>query len=189
MSTVEQVTYTPDELLKMPDGDAYEIVNGQLVERDMGARAGWVSGQMFHRIQLHVVESGEGWAFPDGTGVQCFPDDPHQLRRPDTCFVARGRFENDEVPEGYIRIAPDLAVEVVSPNDSYYDVEDKVDEYLAAGVRLVWVINPSNRTMKVYRRDGDLSHLDEHDELSGEDVLRGFRCRVGELFPPAAQQR
>jgi Uma2 family endonuclease len=185
MSTVAQTTFTPDDLLKMPDGDTYELVNGQLVEQAMGAKAGWVSGQIYTLLNLHAKQHDAGWAFPDGTSIQCFPDDPNKVRRPDTCLVARGRFQNDEVPEGHILIPPDLAVEVVSPNDSYYDVEAKVGEYLDAGVKLVWVINPANRTVKVYRAEGDVSHLDEKDQLSGEDVLRGFVCRVGDLFPPA----
>jgi Uma2 family endonuclease len=167
----------------MPEGDLYELVNGQLVEREMGAKAGWVSGQVYTRLNLHSQQHDAGWVFPDGTGVQCFPDDPHKVRRPDTCFVARGRFPNEEVPDGHILLAPDLTVEVVSPND--FEVEEKVDEYLDAGVKLVWVLNPPKRAVKVYRAQGAMSQLNENDELSGEDVLPGFRCRVGDLFPPA----
>jgi Uma2 family endonuclease len=80
-------------------------------------------------------------------------------------------------------IPPDLAVEVVSPNDLAYDVESKVVEYLDANVALVWVIDPEARTVRIYRRDGSISWLREQGELSGEDVLPGFQCRVATIFP------
>lgn len=184
MSTVEQKSYTAEDLLQMPDGDRYELVHGQLVDEDMGAQAGWVSGQVLLKIGTFVEANRLGWVFPDGTGVQCFSE-PGMVRRPDSCFVAFGRFEDEIVPEGHIRIPPDLAVEVVSPNDAYYDVERKVDEYLEAGVRQVWVINPNNRTVKVYGSDGGVRHLGEEAELEGGDVLPEFRCPVRSLFPPA----
>lgn len=187
MSTVEQKSYTPEDLLEMPDGDRYELVRGQLVEKDMTARAGWVSGQVLRLMGNFVDANQLGWGFSDGTGVQCFSVDPSMVRRPDGCYVARGRFPDEIIPEGHIRIPPDLAVEVVSPNDASYDVERKVGEYLDAGVRQVWVINPNNHTVKVYRSEGDVWQLDEDAELSGGDVLPGFRCAVHTLFPPTVR--
>lgn len=87
-----------------------------------------------------------------------------------------------ELERGFLRIAPDLAVEVVSPNDTVYEVDEKVEELLAAGVRLVWVLNPETRIVEVHRLDGTVSKLHVADELSGEDVLPGFTCPVAELF-------
>jgi Uma2 family endonuclease len=75
-------------------------------------------------------------------------------------------------------------VEVVSPNDLVYVVEEKVEEYLSVGVRLVWVINPNVRTVRVYRLDRSFAGLRESDTLSGEQVIPGFECRVQDLFPP-----
>jgi len=88
--------------------------------------------------------------------------------------------------EGHIRIVPDLAVEVISANDLAYAVDEKVDEYETAGVQLIWIVNPEMRTVRVHRADGTVRVLPEKDELDGEHVLPGFRCRVGELFLPAA---
>src|SRR5262249_22122716 len=87
---------------------------------------------------------------------------------------------------GHLRIAPDLAVEVVSPNDLVYEVDAKVQEYLKAGTQRVWVINPEVRSVEVHRPDAPGTILREQDDLDGEDVLPGFRCRVGDLFllPP-----
>ena len=105
------------------------------------------------------------------------------MRRPDVSFIRKERLPEGPTSEGYIYIPPDLAVEVISPNDLAYEVDHKVVEYLDAGVALVWVINPEARTVRIHRRSGSLGWLREEDELSGEDVLPGFRCRVSKLFP------
>jgi Uma2 family endonuclease len=75
-------------------------------------------------------------------------------------------------------------VEVLSPNDLAYEVDEKVLDYLAARARLVWVINPESRIVRVHRLDGSMSWLTELDYLDGEDVLPGFRHPVSQIFPP-----
>jgi Uma2 family endonuclease len=184
MSTAELTSYTADDLLRMPEGDQFELVGGQLVEIDMGGRSGWIGGQIYANLNGYSDRGNHGWAFPADVGIQCFPDEPQKVRRPDTCFVCRGRFENEEVPIGFLRLAPDVVAEVISPNELYYAVDHKVQEYLDAGIRLVWVINPKSRTATVYRAGGgNPSRLGVQDELSGEDVLPGFRCPIVNLFP------
>ena len=84
---------------------------------------------------------------------------------------------------GYITIAPDLAVEVVSPNDIYYEVEAKVDEYLSAGVRLVWVVNPVNKSVRVFQPGRIVDEFGPDGELTGGGVIPGFTCSVRSLFP------
>jgi len=85
---------------------------------------------------------------------------------------------------GWGKIPPDLAVEVVSPNDSAGELEEKLDDYQKAGVPLVWVVNLKSRTVMIYRADGSVSRLRESDELAGENVIPGFRCPVRDIFPP-----
>lgn len=191
MSIAELTTYTPEDLLQKPDGDRYELVGGQLVETaHMGAHASWIAGTL-HTMLNNYSERGKiGWAFTAEAGIQCFPDEPQKVRRPDVFFVRhvffvrRGRFEGEDIPEGFVRIPPDVAAEVISPHDLYYAVDDKVQEYLEAGIQLVWVINPNRRTVSVYRSGGEPpSRLGERDELSGEEVLPGFRCPIASLFP------
>ena len=97
--------------------------------------------------------------------------------------MSKDRLPEGPTSDGYIYIAPDLAVEVVSPNDTAYEVWRKVLEYLDAGVALVWVIDPEARTAQIYRRDGSTDLLREDGELSGEDVLPEFRCRLATIFP------
>ena len=184
-----QTEYTPEDLLAMPDGSQYELVNGRLVERHMGILSGWVGGRLLHRIATYCDERPAGWVFPAGDGgYQGFPDSARTVRKPDVSFVSFGRFPNETPPQGYAHLAPDLAAEVVSPNDLYEEVDEKIEEYIRAGVRFIWVISPRNHTVRVYRADGSSGSLRENDELDGEDVLPGFRCPVRDLFPrpPAA---
>jgi Uma2 family endonuclease len=92
----------------------------------------------------------------------------------------------DERPKGHNPIVPDLVVAVVSPNDLFSEVEVKVEEYLRAGVSLVWVVSPATRTVHVYRPgETTSSRLHADDELAGADIVPGFHCRVGEIFEPA----
>ena len=183
MSTVAQPTITADELLRMPDGDRFEIVDGELLEREMGSLAGWISNRVGASLERYARQHG-GIAFGEGAWYRCYNDDPERVRKPDASYIRPGRLPGDEIPSGYITIPPDVAVEVISPNDVYYDVEAKVEEYLDAGVPLVWLINPDNRSVRVFRADQPVVQLRAADELTGGDVLPGFRCPVAELFPP-----
>lgn len=125
------------------------------------------------------------WVFGPDCGFRCFPGAPDKIRRPDVSCILRDRLPLERLSEGYVETAPDLVVEVVSPNDLAYEVKEKVQEYLGAGVRLVWVVYPPSRTVHVYRLEGAVTVLGADQELSGESVLAGFSCRVGDLFPDA----
>jgi Uma2 family endonuclease len=178
--------YTPADLLAMPDGDRYELVDGELVERRMGWNASWIGGRLHFFLSAHCEANPVARVAPADAGYQCFPEDPNRVRRPDVSLLRLERLPAHADLEGYCPVAPDLAAEVVSPNDLYYEVEEKVAEYLRAGVRLVWVINPPTRSVRVHRGDGTVTDLGPDDELNGEDIVPGFRCRVGDLFvaPP-----
>jgi Uma2 family endonuclease len=176
--------YTPEDLLTMPDGEHYELVDGELVERDMGTEANWIAGEVYGQIREFNRAARLGWALPD-TSYQCFAAHPDRVRRPDASFIRAGRMPGDRLPKGHCPIAPDLAVEVISPNDYYADVRTKVDEYLRAGVSLVWILDPGTRSVEVLRADGSAALLRADDELTGEALLPGFRCPVANLFPPA----
>ena len=185
MSTVvaTKTQYTPEDLLTMPDGKSYELVHGQLVERKMGIESSWVAGRLHSRLDRFCEDHGIGWALVPDSGYQCFPDDPGMVRKPDVSFVLFGRFPGGALPKGWAKIPPDLVVEVVSPNETAYELEDKLADYQHVGVPLIWVINPNARTVRVHRGDGTVSYLHENDELSGEDVIPGFRCMVREILP------
>lgn len=179
-----QREYTPEDLLGIPGGESFELVNGRLVERHMGVLASWVAGELFFALANHCRQHRLGWVFPGkDAGYQGFPGAARTVRKPDVSFVRHGRFPEEQLPAGYARLAPDLAAEVISPNDEYEEVIEKIEEYLCAGVRLVWVISPRNHIVHVYRTNGSIHVLRGNDELDGEDVVPGFRCPVRDLFP------
>src|SRR5262245_51845665 len=172
----------PDDLLRMTDGDSYELVDGHPVEKSIGAESDRIAVRLGGKLDLFCTQRVAGFVFGSQTGYRCFPDRPRLLRKPDGSVVVRGRFVNDEIPKGDIAIPPDLAIEVVSPNDFYEENEEKVSEYLGAGVRLVWVVNPSTKTVMVRRPNKTCTVLDAKEALSGEDVLPGFTVPIAELF-------
>lgn len=185
MATVETNNYTPEDLLAMPDdGRSYELVDGNLVEVNVSALSNWVGGQLFRRVDDFATRTDQGLTWPPESGLQCYAAAPNRVRRADTFFVRKDRLPPDWQDQGFVRVVPDLAAEVLSPNDSAYEVDEKLQEYLEAGVRLVWIINPETRTVRIHRADGTFGWLTDRDELDGEDVLPGFRCPVRELFPP-----
>ncbi len=174
--------YTPEELLRMPDGDRYELVDGHLVERAMGAESSRVGVIILRLIDTHASANRLGLVFGMDCGYQCFPGQPNRLRYPDGSFIARGRLPGDRPPEGHVPIAPDLSVEVVSPNDIASDLEQRIEDFLRAGVCLLWVIYPNTRRVMVFRPGGNVTRLTETEELTGEEVLPGFRCPVAGIF-------
>jgi Uma2 family endonuclease len=175
--------YTPEDLLAMPDGKSYELVDGQLVGRKMGAESSWVGGELYARLRQHGQEHQLGWVLPADNGYQCFPHAPGLVRKPDVSFVRYGRLPGGVLPKGWITIRPDLAVEVVSPNDTVEQLNEKLEDYEIAGIPLVWVIDPGSRSVMIYRGDGSIHRAHEADELSGEDIIPGFRCPVREILP------
>jgi Uma2 family endonuclease len=184
-----ETRYSPEDLLNMADGDRFELVDGKLVERPMSTWSSYVAGEMFGQVRDFNRRKKVGWPLPEGTTYQCFPRDRNLVRKADCSFIRSERISPEQLQKpGHLRIAPDLAVEVVSPNDVVYDLDQKILDYLAAGVRLVWVINPEMHTVRIHRVDGSVSQLRETDELDGEDVLPGFRLPVRDLFTLAAEQ-
>ena len=101
----------------MPDGGRYELIDGVPVEKKMGAKADRIGTILIGLLEPYCRANKLGLVYGSSTGYQCFPNRPRQVRLPDVSFVATGRLPNDETPDGYITLAPDLAVEVVSPKD------------------------------------------------------------------------
>ena len=175
--------FTPEDLLAMPDGKSYELVRGRLVERNMGAESSEVGGNLYFHLRLFCRDHDLGIVWPADNGYQCFPHAPGLVRKPDVSFIRRGRLPGDVAPEGWVKIPPDLAVEVVSPGDSAEELKEKLSDYRKAGVPLIWVIYPKARTATILRRDGPITELEEDDVLSGEEIIPGFRCPLREILP------
>jgi Uma2 family endonuclease len=132
-------------------------------------------------IQEHAKRYELGVVCAAETGFK-LRQNPDTVRAPDVAFVSKERILMQGKPEKFWEGAPDLAVEVVSPNDRFDDVLEKIQEYLAAGARLVWVALPRTKSVMVYRPNGEIKILKEGDELQGENVLPGFACPVRQVF-------
>jgi Uma2 family endonuclease len=161
-------------------------VGWKLVERHSGAESSAIAAKIVKLLVAFVERRRPGHVFTTDCGYQCFLDQPGKVRKPDVSFIRAGRLAEERIPEGYILIAPDLAVEVISPGDLAYEVDEKVQKYLGAGVKLVWVINPKTRTVRIHRPGaaalGPIGALSESSRISGEDVLPEFECAVAEFF-------
>jgi Uma2 family endonuclease len=151
----------------------------------MGMESSRIGMRVGHLVSKFLDDRPGGLLFGADAGYQCFPN-PNSVRKPDVSFIRAGRLANDRAPEGHCRIPPDLAVEVISPNDLAYEVEEKVAEYLEAGVPLVWIVNPPMRSVRIRRpktaANGPVAELSGDDTITGEDVLPGFSCKVSEFF-------
>jgi Uma2 family endonuclease len=178
---------TPERTLSAEDllasrWKGYELIDGRLKEMHTGAEPSYIGGNICRLLMRHCERPFCGWVFQAMTSYQLLRHRPNLVRRPDVSFVRTGRFPNESLPAGHIQFAPDFAAEVIAPGEPYYDVEEKVREYRQAGVRLVWVVVPPSRSVLVRRLDGTVSEVLEDGELSGEDVVPGFRCRVADVF-------
>ncbi len=181
---LESCDVTPNDLLQLgDDGKGLELVDGRLVETNVSVLSGLVANLLCHLLTAHCLANRLGHVFPPDAGFQCFPGAPKKIRKPDGAFIQRQRLPPPIWSEGYCDVVPDLAIEVVSPNDEFDKVDVKVEEYLLAGVRLLWVVSLQTRQVYVHRVDGSVAKVREKGELSGEDVVPGFRCRVSEIFP------
>jgi len=173
---------TADELLRLSIPDKrVELVRGTLVVREFrGFRDGRVIAGLAVRLADHVKALGLGEVLAAGTGFQ-LASHPDTVRAPAIAFISRARLP-DPVPEGYAALAPDLVVEVLSPGDRPGETLAKVADWLDAGCRLVWVVDPKRRLARVYRQDGSETLVSADEALSGEDIVPGFSSPLGEIL-------
>ncbi len=173
--------YTPFDVLEMSDGVRYELVDGRLVELTMGFLSQRLGFRVGHLLENHCEPSGLAYVVTEA-GYTCFPDRPGRMRRPDVSLVLAERMTPELMGRGFLPIRPDLAIEIVSPNDTIYDLEEKLVDYRDAQIPLVWIVIPSTRRVRVLRHNGPTSELGPDDELTADPILPGFRCLVADLF-------
>ena len=172
--TIEEFERLPAEVARL------ELVRGHVVrEPPAGFEHGGIAGQITVCLGTFVRQHALGRVLTGEPGFVLF-DDPPTVRAPDVAFVARDRLLDD--PRGFARLAPDLAVEIVSPSNTLTEIQDKVFDYLDAGTQLVWVVEPRGRTITVYRSRDDIRILTLTQEIEGGGVLPGFRIEVSEFF-------
>ena len=182
MRTLKEL-FTAEELAHLPsEGRRLELVKGKVYEMaPAGGRHGHTANRAAVRLTVHTDSAGLGHIFTAETGF-ILRQNPDTVRAPDVSFVSIGRLRLEDIPDGYINLAPDLVVEVVSPGDTRREVREKVEDWLRAGVKLVWVLYPISRSATVYRSVEDVRNLTEADFLEGEDVVPGFSCQLFDLF-------
>lgn len=181
--TTANLLVTAEDLLRMPDdGMRYELVGGEL--RKM-APAGHIHGKVAMNISTpldqYVRAHHLGTVYAAETGFK-LASNPDTVRAPDAAFIRRQRVEEVGDIEGYWPGGPDLVVEVISPSDTYSEVEEKVLEWLEAGAHMVVVVNPRRRVATVYRSLTDIAILRETDVLEGGDVVPGWVMPLSEVF-------
>ena len=179
MSPLARAIMTADELLRIPDKYT-ELVRGVLVVREPpGLRHGRIAMDLGAALAAHVRGNSLGRLYVE-SGFK-LTSNPDTVRGPDVSFISQARLPEPE-PLGYPALAPDLVVEILSPSDRPGEVLGMVGDWLCAGTRLVWVIDPERRLARVYRADGALEIVTAEQALQGEDVLPGFTCRLASIL-------
>lgn len=183
MTILTKRPMTGRELMDLPDdGHRYELVKGELrTMTPAGRKRGEIAMVLGSKLLDHVRAHRLGAVCAAETGFY-LSRDPDTVRAPDVSFVAQERIAAEADANDYWPIAPDLAVEVVSPSDQAAEVLAKASEYLEAGTRLVWVVYPQTQKIVVYRPSADIRLLSVGDTLEGEDIVPGFACPVAEVF-------
>jgi Uma2 family endonuclease len=183
---VERRLVTAEELLALPDdGLRRELIDGEVREMapasgGHGLDAGTILVNLGGFLRVHPI----GVALAAETGF-ILGRAPDRVRAPDVAVVLYARRPRETIGPGYLEGAPDLAVEVVSPNDRAEEVAEKVADWLAAGASMVWVVYRGPR-IEVHSADGRVQRLGADDEVDGADVMPGFHMRVRDLLDPHA---
>ncbi len=168
---------TPDEFMQLKIENA-ELVDGQIIEKmptmfSHDKLVGIIFALIFAFVRKHNLgEVAAGGSFKTGED---------QVRVPDVSFISNQDLEGEDL-DSYIQKPPTLAVEIISKNDTYGDVDDKADEFLAAGTQMVWIVNPRRRTVAVHTPDGLPVVYNIGDTIPGGAVFPGFELPVAEIF-------
>lgn len=173
---------TADELLEWTGPGRQELVRGELIEMDWN---GFEHSSIAARVAFFIGNHTDGRRLGAITGPNCgyqFESDPDTVLAPDAAFVRTERLPPRDEWQGYLKLAPDLVVEVISPDDLAGPLAAKINFYLAADVHLIWLVHPEQRTVTVYMPDRMARILSADETLDGGDVLPGFSVRVAEFF-------
>ncbi|MGH2532073.1 MAG: Uma2 family endonuclease [Thermomicrobiales bacterium] len=174
---------TADDLMQIEDGGfLYELIRGELIRMSpAGGPHGWIGFEAGALIRDFARPRGLGEVFNAETGY-LFEIDPDTVLAPDASFIRTERLPPLRASGGYLTVVPDLVVEVLSPSDRRSYIDEKIRQYLAVGVKLLWSVDPRRKSVTVYAPNRDPILLTEDAELDGEDVLPGFRLPVAALF-------
>ena len=173
---------TPEQLLSLPESKGLEIVNGRIVEKRMGYESSELAARLTVILGGYLLQHKLGRITATDAGFQCFPDDETKTRKPDLAIVLYSRLPKSQRVGSYCRVAPDLAIEVLSPHDEAEEIGDRVSDFLSAGTSLIWIVDEFMRQVIVYSASAQPRIFTLQEEITAEPVLPGFRCLVSEIF-------
>jgi Uma2 family endonuclease len=181
---------TETDVIEHLDGDdkrIYELIDGVLVEKAMGARESLIAALLVHYLQEFVLPRELGLVFSaDGP----FRLQPGRIRFPDTGFVSWDQFPDGELPnDAILEVAPDLAIEVISEGNTRREMKSKLRDYFKAGVRLVWYVYPDTKSAIAYTSPAKKKDIDLLGSLDGGKVLPGFSLPLVKLFEPLKRRK
>lgn len=181
--TATKTLMTADELLQMPkDGYRYELIEGELKRMSPGGyKHGVTIGRFTGRLQVYVEDNNLGEVCGAETGFLTSTN-PDNIIAPDVAFISNQRASQITNPDSYSTIAPDLAVEVISPSETPKNIQKKVDKWFAFGVIVLILIDPKKRFVRVHRSSSNFVALHENDTLVLDDILPGFSFPISRLF-------
>lgn len=171
---------TAEDLLAMGDIGPSELVEGRIVRMSpTGSAHGWIESYLAHLLSNFVLPRNLGWLLTGEPGIY-IRRNPDTVRAADVAFVSRQR--TPQLPRGYLDVAPELVVEIMSPGDLWQDVRSKLHDYFSIGVDQVWIVEPERQTVLLYRSPTDSEEFTLGDVLQGEGILQGFELPVASLF-------
>lgn len=175
-------TLTAEAFWQQYAGKPYELVRGEVRQRmPAGLIHGLIAMRLGRRIDMHAAERQLGITLAVETGFRLRRAAGESVRAPDIAFIRAERLPSP-LPQAFTDLAPDLVVEITSPNDAYSDLRDKVDEWLEAGVPLVWVVDPQRRVVEIFQPNQPLRVLHATETLTGDPVLPDFQLPLRALF-------
>ncbi|NJK79872.1 MAG: Uma2 family endonuclease [Chloroflexaceae bacterium] len=180
-TSVETSLVTGEELFQLGDIGSCELIDGRIIYMNPpGVEHGRIEIRLARYLDVFVDEHDLGWVVGGETGIY-IRRNPDTVRGMDIAVISKKRLPT--VPgTGYLTVAPELVVEIVSPSDRWQDIEDKVSDYFSAGVERVWVVHPGQQAVYIYRSLTERTRLGRDETLEGEGVLAGFRLPIKALF-------
>jgi Uma2 family endonuclease len=181
MSTVAK-SITPEEFAQRDDADEFELVKGELSEREMSNLTVEIAVELLTLLRTYCRQMKAGWALGDNTSYRCFRNDPLMVRKPDASYFTAARWSPTLLQAIYIDVAPDLVVEVVSPNDVVPDLFDKIDQFFEAGSSEAWIIHPTTRQLDRRYPDGRARWYKADETIDATPLIPGFIFRAADLL-------
>lgn len=177
----EKKKWTDEELMVLPhDGNKYELINGDLVMTPTGFEHGEITTRLLVKLREHVMRNRLGVVLSSDVGYR-LPDG--DLLSPDVSFITKEKLAGSKRPfKGFPKFAPDLAVEILSPSDSKKSLRQKVEKYFANGTKLVWLIDPNDQTVEVYKSAQESNILRSGEYLIGNTLVPDFTMSIIDLF-------